>query len=948
MDGVGPVAPQVTARFELLRELGTGGMGVVYEAHDRALDVRVALKTLKRVSPDALLRLKDEFRELQDLPHPNLVSLGDLCEEGGLWFFTMELVEGVDFVSYVRPPVVASDSPARPDAETTSNDPASTAPRRAAVRAGELHEPRLRGALRQLAQGLASLHAGRKVHRDIKPSNVRVTLDGRVVVLDFGLVTGIAAAPEGRVRLVGTIDYMAPEQAARKPVGPPADWYAVGVMLYQALTGQLPFDGTAAEVVVLKQESEPLPPRVLAPGVPHDLDALCCELLLRDPDLRPTGAAILERLGAAAGEAGAAAAPDPLPATRFVGREEELHLLRHAFTEARWGGVAVLVEGDAGVGKTALARRFADDAAAGSDALVLWGRCSEHESMPYRGVDGVVDALSRHLARLPDDEAAALVPPQAGLLGQVFPVLRRVRALAAAPVGAEPRDPQEQRVQLFAGVRALLARLAERRRVVLVIDDLQWADADSRALLAELLRPPDQPPVLLLGTVRVAETGAGEGDAPAPVPLGAAETRRLRLGRLSRGEAHALAEALLAVAPAAARPSAAAIADEADGHPLFVHELVRHSTLPGAPTTLLRLGEALWNRISALPPGPRDVLELCALARAPLPVSAVASAAGVDPTDARRAVGLLRLGHLVRMTGGRGAGEVEPYHDRVRDAVLAHLGDGPRRAHHHRLALALERAGAAPQTLAAHWSGAGENDQAAAYAVQAADRAEEALAFDVAARMVRMALDLLPRDHEVAPGLRVRLGEVLANAGRGAEAAAAFLAAVPGADPEAALDLKRRATEQLLRSGRIDEGRALAADVLAACGLHLPRSPARALGSLLLRRGQLRARGLGFTARDAAEVPRAELIRIDVCWSVGVALAVVDAIVAMALQQRTLVLALHAGEPWRLTRALALCACNRVAEGRPSRGAAERLARAAKAVAAQAADPLATAWVWIA
>src|SRR5262245_52011162 len=187
-------------RFEILRALGEGGMGVVYEAIDRETRRKVALKTLRSLDAAAVLRFKNEFRSLQDIEHPNLVGLGELFEEDGQLFFTMELVQGTPFVDFVRPasPIALDGEPSTSGADgvsdttvtrsntvrrtTRSTPPAKDPP------AACFDEARLRDAFGQLARGIHALHRARKVHRDIKPSNVLVTAAGRVVVLDFGLV----------------------------------------------------------------------------------------------------------------------------------------------------------------------------------------------------------------------------------------------------------------------------------------------------------------------------------------------------------------------------------------------------------------------------------------------------------------------------------------------------------------------------------------------------------------------------------------------------------------------------------------------------------------------------------------------------------------------------------------------------------------------------------------
>src|SRR6185312_9685936 len=258
------------ARYDVVRRLGEGGMGIVFEAIERERGTRVALKMLRRLDADTLLRLKEEFRALQDLEHPNLIRLGELTCDEGTWFFTMELVDGEHFQAWLR---------------QHGGDQSAT-----------------RKAFAQLARGLVALHAAGKVHRDVKPSNVLVAKDGRVVLVDFGLVRDATrATPDEDDMLVGTISHMAPEQALGEEVGPPSDWYAVGAILYEHLAGRAPYDGSATEIVSQKIGRDPPPPHTIASDVPADLDALCMELLARDPTQRPAGAEVLRRIEARRG-----------------------------------------------------------------------------------------------------------------------------------------------------------------------------------------------------------------------------------------------------------------------------------------------------------------------------------------------------------------------------------------------------------------------------------------------------------------------------------------------------------------------------------------------------------------------------------------------------------------------------------------------------------------------
>ena len=396
-------------RFELLRPVSQGTTGTVYEAFDRQRQLRMALKVLRRANPDTIYRFKTEFRALADIAHPNLIEYGELVNEDGTWFFTMELVDGSDFGAYVS--------------GDTGLFGGSSLP---------FIEAKLRDGFAQLALGLCALHRAGKVHRDVKPSNVLVTHEGRVVLVDFGLAASLDRKRLSEGDIVGTVSYMSPEQAAGKSAGPAADWYGAGVMLYEALTGELPFTGPPLEILDDKQRFDPLPPRSLCPGAPADLDALCMDLLHRQPSERPSGPEVLQRLGIA--EDSAAASQSALELRRFIGRASELEVMRKAFRDAGAGApVTLCIRGPSGTGKSALIAEFVRDLEAREpDVLVLAGRCYEHEAVLYKAFDGPMEALARYMAELDDLQAGPLVPAGITMLVRLFPILRRIRVVAAA------------------------------------------------------------------------------------------------------------------------------------------------------------------------------------------------------------------------------------------------------------------------------------------------------------------------------------------------------------------------------------------------------------------------------------------------------------------------------------------------------------------------------------
>ena len=931
-------------RFVIERMLGEGGMGVVFEARDTKTASRVALKILSRIDAAGIYRLKKEFRSLADVAHENLVGLHELFADGDEWFFTMDLVDGVPFTEYVR------TDPALGFEATLSSDPQG-APLDATLEmpggvmgsrgSGALRETRLREVLRQLVAAVSAIHGAGKVHRDLKPSNVLVTRGGRVVILDFGLAGSMRGGHVTETldhTFAGTPGYMAPEQIRGDKATPASDWYAVGVMLYEALTGKLPFPGTVQQVLAGKLERDPAAPAELAPAVPDDLANLCMQLLDRDPRKRATAESIGSCIGSQSSE------PVDVPvdgAPPFVGRERELGALDAARRAVRDGEPrTVFVHGASGIGKSALLDRFV--ASLGPEVNVLRSRCYEREALPYKAFDGVVDGVCRYLGRIDRGQAGALLPRDVHSLTRLFPVMRRVDVIARAE-GRHPSalEPLEMRRRAFSAFKELLARLGDRRALVLVIDDLQWADLDSAHLLADLVAPPDAPAMSILCAYRSDEVARSECLSALLDPARetfAAQLTELRIDPLSPSEARSLAAALLHE-PSHAR--AEAIARESEGSPYFIAEIARQrpdSTRAGSDAEPGRtLDEAIERRIERLPHDARRLLEVISVSGRPIPASLALAAAELDSAH-RGSVVLLCASHLARTTGEATEPILEVYHDRLREAVLRVLDGEAIRRWHAALAHALSAAGATDaERLAEHLAGAGRTQQAVGEAIRAARDASASFAYERAARLLRLAVQWMD-DGEDRQRTRRMLAEALTKAGRDAESGWAYLEAADGAPADEQLKLRRLAAERLALSGHIGEAIGLFAGVLAAHGETSPGSRQQAVNEATQLFAVLGERRLDIELRAAAEIPPAQLEKIDLLWSVAWGTNATAYGTPFAI--RHLLAALDAGEPRRLVRGLAQHAWGLASLGLSD---AEAVAAAERA-AADSEDPYVRAW----
>jgi len=871
-----PPAPPLTGEFgpyRIVRQVGAGGMGAVYEAIDARTGGRVAIKSLLRMGAGELHRFKYEFRSMAGVGHPNLVTLYELVSHASTWCITMEFVEGVDLCQALR-------------------QRGRAAP--------------LRGLVRQLALAIEALHAHNLLHRDLKPSNVLVTPGDRVVVLDFGLVaeisrTSLLTTGGGAPLHAGTPVYMAPEQCASQLATPASDWYALGVMLYEAVTGRLPFRGTAAQIFQAKQTAA-----APVPVIPEDpaLAALIAALLRRDPGERAAGAHVLAWCdgvsapllgpvpsassvigdGVPAARArplstagGAAQAGAPRRAA-LIARQTERAVLGQAYLEAASGRpTSVYLRGVSGAGKTALGQCFLTDVAQSGEAVVLSGRCYEHESVPFKAFDSVIDALTEHLLGYTSGELGPLLGAHCGELARVFPVLERIPAVRAAAreqaarLGRTPALPgaeHESRRRAFAALKRLLYTLALRRPLVLAIDDLHWSDVDSLHLLRELLAPPDVPPLLLLAAYRSDWPGS-------PAALQELERIQLRvlpeqsvvrieLGPLPPADAEALARAVLRAANLPTHPWAAAIAAESGGNAFMISAVVRHLSHEPDALRATRLGvgvglDALITaRVARLEPGARALLELVAVAGQPVPDNLLAEVQG-RPAGLTAWLGVLHSERLV-FVGQRGRERsVECAHDRLREVVVGGLAPAARTELHRRLAetaVALGRDD--PEFLARHLHAAGDHASAAEHAVRAARAAAAALAFDRAAELYLLALRSTPGSWS----LMAACADAKVNAGRGAESAPMYFEASTTAPPDEALALRRKTCEQHFVVGETERAIAVLRVLLADLGLEYAEA------SEVIHRQFVAI--VGAIARDQPGptlAATASLLAVDTLWS---------------------------------------------------------------------------------
>jgi len=476
------VPPAAFGHYRLETRIGRGGMGEVYRAFDTRLNRPVAIKVMRPADDRemAVGRFLREARAASALNHPNIVVIHEVGETSeGDHFIVQELIDGSTLRALCDGPM-----PLTQIAEIGS----------------------------QVARALGAAHAAGIVHRDVKPENVMLRGDGFVKVLDFGLARSLAF--EGRDKthtavetmtgvLLGTASYMSPERISGEQCGPPADVFALGVMLYEMAAGKRPFAApTGLGIVASIVSEQPVPLTRHNADIPMAFDDLVQRMLAKNPEHRPPARDIEQTL-AAMQRADSLLDQVALAVSArrtTVGRETQRAQLRRVYAGVRERrGVIVAVTGEPGIGKTSLIEDFLNEVTSGSASPTLArGRCSERlaGAEAYLPIIEALDSLLRRRDGPSVDETMKVSAPTWYLevRKRTFEEVSNGQLSEKTPTGSQERLKRE--------LSALLEELSRVRPVVLFVDDLHWADVSTIDMLNYLAARLSDMRVLVLASYR--------------------------------------------------------------------------------------------------------------------------------------------------------------------------------------------------------------------------------------------------------------------------------------------------------------------------------------------------------------------------------------------------------------------------------------------------------------
>ncbi len=822
--------PQVIdGRYTVLSQLGTGGMGAVYRVRDSTTGGLLALKMMApgdEASPAAQHRFKREFRALSRLTHPYIVRV----YEYGTWntslYYTMDFIEGrslKDFADQDRP--LSRTGP----------------------HAFETYLKRCNDYLGQVLEALDYVHQSGIVHRDLKPTNVLITPEGRVRLMDFGLAADVEASVSiTKVgTLMGTVAYMSPEQAQGRRIDHRSDLYSIGITLYELTTGERPFTHANPVTLVRKHIVErPLPPSRLVPELPEFLEAIILKLLEKDPvDRFQTAGEVLAALRAPETAAQARisfpdAARPGFAQTRFVGRDAEMERLDRVLDDVlKSHGRFAVVTGEAGVGKT----RLVEELKAGAfleGFRFLRGACYEKEGLFYQPFVEVIGQYNQAVGKYDAEWEEKVFGPYGRELARLVPALAQRSFVQRLPESVS-MPAEEEKLRRFDAVTRFLINISRIEPVLLLFDDLHWADELSLELVHYLVRNIEKERVLVIGTYRAEEmVQRGRRRHPLEETLYAMEkehriAERIELARLDRERTDEMTASILGndMVPDVLD---AFIHAKTGGNPFMIEEYLRVLTESGAVRVAAEGVLAAGLESVDLPASVNDLIErrLATLAESAREAAAVAAVIGVqfefavliEVLETEEELLLDILDEMLRLklvVEADVAGEelYEFTHPMIREVLYDGLNRRKRKRLHRKIAGALEtlekkKAGSAPvEALAYHYRQAEEPALALPYAIAAGDKAFKAYANEAAVRYYESALESLKDDLSVEGmrkkhGLLVNLVEALDRKGRWEDAlrTADTLAHAAQAvdDPERVAEAYRRKGQILHRMGKFD------------------------------------------------------------------------------------------------------------------------------------------------
>ena len=559
------IGVKLLERYELVEQIGHGGMGVVYRARDPLLDREVAVKMLPpgALRPDTEERFRREARLVAQMDHPGIVPIFDFGQYLGSLFLVMPVVEGTTL--------------------------------RKLTEKGNLHLGEVLEIAAQSAEALDYSHARGVVHRDIKPDNIMVALESepmRVRLMDFGLARDTG---HGKLThsggIVGTISYMSPEQIQGGAVGVAADLYGLGAVLYECLAGEAPFVGPLYSLVPrIVAETPPLL-RGRGVEVDEELDALVLACLAKDPAARPkTGRELATGLRRAAARLGGEAlsrriaaptAGSPAgPSVPLVGRQLELQQITGRLQQVLAGEAqTLLVEAEAGIGKS----RLLDEIAAlcrSRGLRVVRGRLADRQSaLPFQGFCELVqDGLRTRDTSMSSSGNLQELAELASELVARFPLLAEVEELRSLAEPSSDGAPGAagggalEIAQLFART---LQKITAGRPFAILLEDIHLASENTTETLERFATFLAKSPLLLVASLRPSEVEAGGKTARLLLHWREdPRTTRLRLEPLAGEDFARLVGLHLGIdEPAAELVDRLFAASE--GNPLFVRELIR-------------------------------------------------------------------------------------------------------------------------------------------------------------------------------------------------------------------------------------------------------------------------------------------------------------------------------------------------------------------------------------